>query len=62
MKKWIKEDAVTYLESLIDAIPQIKQGGRKSSEHIRWLSNSLRFLEEVFGEKSLYYVNIKYLP
>lgn len=62
MKKWSKSEALTYLQSLIDGIPEIKRSGRKSSEHIRWLSNTLRFLEEVFGEKSLYYARISYLP
>lgn len=62
MKKWTKSEALTYLQSLIDNIPEIKKSGRKSSEHVRWLSNALRFLEDVFGEKSWYYANISYLP
>jgi len=62
MKKWTKSEALTYLQSLVDSIPEIKKSGRKSSEHIRWLSNTLRFLEDVFGEKSWYYANMSYLP
>lgn len=61
MKTWTKSEALSYLQSLIDIIPEIKKTGRKSSEHIRWLSNALRFLEEVFGEKSLYHANMSYL-
>jgi hypothetical protein len=58
MKKWNKEEALNYLDTLIQDISSIKISRRESSEHIRWLGNTLRFLEEVFGEKSLYYLNI----
>jgi hypothetical protein len=33
-----KSEALTYLQNLIDTVPDIKKSGRKSSEHIRWLS------------------------
>ncbi len=62
MKKWTKNEALTFLQGLIDNIPEIKRSGRKSSEHIRWLSNALRFLEDVFGANSWYYANMSYLP
>jgi hypothetical protein len=61
MKKWNKEEALNYLDTLIQDVPSIKINGRESSDHIRWFANTLRFLEEVFGEKSLYYLNISYM-
>lgn len=61
MKTWTTEEGLNYLNKLIDDIPNIKNSGRRSSQHIRWLSNALIFLAEIFGEKSLYYSNLKYL-
>lgn len=62
MRKWTKEDALEYIEMLINSIPQIKINGRKSSEHLRWLLNTLKFLGNIFGENSIYYTNINHLP
>ncbi|KQS26692.1 hypothetical protein [Dyadobacter sp. Leaf189] len=62
MKTWTKEEGLDYLDKLINEIGEIKNIGRKSSEHVRWLSNTLTFLEELFGEKSLYYSNLQHLP
>lgn len=61
MKKWTKQDALAYLDQLIDTISTLKLSQRGSSEHIRWLTNTLVFLEEVFGSDSYYYCNIKNL-
>lgn len=61
MKNWTKEEALTYIDSIIDEIENVKKSGRNSSVHTRWLSNTLVFLVEVFGEQSLHYLNIKHL-
>lgn len=58
MKKWNKQDAVSALEGLINEIPVVADGSRKSAIHTRWLANSLRILEEVFGPKSRYYLTL----
>ena len=61
MKKWQKSETLTYFQSLVDAIPEIINSGRGSSEHIRWVSNVLKFLEDIFGEQSLYYKKMSHL-
>lgn len=61
MKRWTKTDASAYLDDLILEIDTLKRGKRHSSEHIRWLTNTLVFLDEVFGADSYYHVNIKNL-
>ncbi len=61
MKTWTNEEGLTYLDKLINEIEEIKNQGRKSSQHIRWLSNTLTFIEEIFGEKSIYYLNLQHL-
>jgi DNA-binding protein YbaB len=55
MKKWSKEEALDVIDQSINQIKIIKQKGRNSTEHMRWLANTLRILEEVFGKKSRYY-------
>src|SRR5690606_5385297 len=61
MTVWNNNNATEYLDELISEIPQIRKTGRKSKEHLRWLSNVLVFLEEVFGKKSLFYQGINQL-
>ena len=61
MKKWTKHEALGYLDKQIEVIHTLKLGRRGSSEHVRWLTNTLVFLEEVFGSDSYYYCNIKNL-
>lgn len=55
MKKWNKLEAIEALKGLITKLKIVRQSGRTSQEHIRWLANSLRILEEVFGKNSRYY-------
>ena len=55
MKKWSKDEAITALDRTIKEISIVRKQGRGSQEHMRWLANSLRILEEVFGSKSRYY-------
>lgn len=61
MTSWNNSNATEYLNELINEIPQIRKTGRKSKEHLRWLSNVLVFLEDVFGKKSLFYQGISQL-
>lgn len=58
MKQWNKSEAIDAVNELIDKIPDIKKSGRGSSEHMRWLANTLRILDGIFGEKSRYYSSI----
>lgn len=55
MKKWNKQEAIDSINQLINQLILVRQNGRTSQEHIRWLANALRILEEVFGKKSRYY-------
>lgn len=55
MKKWNKKEAIEALKELIKNLKLVRQSGRSSQEHMRWLANSLRIFEEIFGKKSRYY-------
>lgn len=55
MKKWTKKQALSSLKKLIEENKRVRSYGRNSQEHIRWLANSLRILEEIFGHNSRYY-------
>lgn len=54
MKKWNKQEAIEAIQKLINQIPSIIQSGRKSQEHVRWIANTMRIIDEIFGEKSRY--------
>lgn len=56
MKKWNKENAIKELRNSISQIEMVAESGRKSSQHIRWLTNTSRILEEIFGQKSTYFL------
>lgn len=43
MKKWTKHEALGYLDKQIEVIHTLKLGRRGSSEHVRWLTNTLVF-------------------
>ncbi len=58
MKNWTKEEALNAMQSLIDQIPNVSKSGRKSQNHMRWLANSLRVLEGIFGGNSRYYLTL----
>ena len=55
MKNWTKEKALEVVDSLIAEIPSVKESGRKSAEHMRWVANTQRILQEIFGENSRYF-------
>lgn len=48
MKQWNKSEAIDAVRELVGKIPDIKKSGRGSSEHTRWLANTLRILEGFF--------------
>jgi hypothetical protein len=58
MKKWDKKEAINAIQNLIDQIPNVRASGRKSQNHMRWLANALRLLEEIFGANSRYYLTL----
>lgn len=60
MKNWDKEDALIALDKLVTEISELKNEGRHSSNHMRWVANTLRILREIFGENSTYYQTFKY--
>jgi len=56
MTKWTKRAAQTELKKLISEIEGLTQARRHSAEHVRWIANTLRFLEQVFGRGSRYFL------
>ena len=62
MKKWQNKEALEALDNLISDIKKVKDAGRQSSEHTRWLANSLRILGEIFGQNSVYFKTLNHYP
>jgi len=60
MKNWTKEEALSTLIKLTDEIPQLRSLSRNSSEHMRWVANTLRIIQEIFGQNSRYYQTLYY--
>ncbi|AIM61701.1 hypothetical protein IX49_14630 [Cellulophaga lytica] len=60
MKNWTKEEALSTLTSLIGQIEGLKSESRNSANHMRWIANTLRTLQEVFGQNSTYYNTLSY--
>ncbi len=60
MKNWTKGQALETLNDLINQFPILENQSRNSAIHMRWLANTMRLLEEVFGRNSTYYQTIKY--
>jgi len=58
MSNWSKSKALLELDRLINEIETVKQAGRGSPAHTRWWANTLRFLEDIFGQNSRYYLSI----
>jgi hypothetical protein len=56
-----KESALVELQKSIDYISELQNERRFSAAHTRWLANTLRVLEEVFGTSSRYFVSLKAL-
>jgi hypothetical protein len=55
MKKWEKQEALNTISDLIHQLNSVRQSGRKSQDHMRWVTNALRILEEIFGRNSRYF-------
>ena len=55
--KWTKETAIVELEKLINQTYTLQNLKRNCEEHIRWMAKTHRFLAEIFGEESTYFVN-----
>ncbi len=53
---WTQESALAELEALIAEIPDLTRTRRFSAEHTRWVAKTMRFLEQVFGRASRYYL------
>lgn len=57
MQKWTDETAAAALHALIDEIPSLTGVQRFTAPHSRWVANTLRVLEQVFGRGSRYYLS-----
>jgi hypothetical protein len=56
MPQWTQVAAMSELNLLIVQIDELPACGRYSAEHTRWLARTQRFLEDVFGHGSVYYL------
>ncbi len=56
MSNWTQESALAELEALITEIPRLAGATRFSTVHTCWVAKTLRFLEQVFGRASRYYL------
>ena len=54
--KWTKETAMAEIDSLAEQTHVLQSLKRNCEEHIRWIAKTRRFLSEVFGEESTYFV------
>ena len=50
-----KEEALLKLNELINQIDILEDRKRLSAEHIRWISGTKKFFQQIFGENSEYY-------
>ena len=57
MAKWTDQSSAEELQRLIADIPALSKIRRQSADHVRWMVNTLHFLEEVFGRASRYYLS-----
>lgn len=57
MQHWTDETAEAALQARIDEIPGLTAVQRFAAPHSRWLANTLRVLEQVFGRRSRYYLS-----
>jgi hypothetical protein len=59
MKNWTKKEALNAIQELINQVNFVIKSEDRSQHHMRWLANTLRILEEVFGANSRYYLTIQ---
>jgi len=57
MFSWTKDAAIAELNTLVDEIPDLAKRRRFCAEHTRWMARALRVLEQVFGQRSRYYLS-----
>ena len=57
MKAWTKEEALNTLRELADEVDELKRSKIHSVEHTKWLTKCLDTLEEIFGNKSRYFLS-----
>lgn len=57
MFRWTQDLATEEAKVLIVEVDRLKQETRYSANHTRWIARVLRFLEQVFGQKSRYYLS-----
>ncbi len=55
MKEWTKKAASRELHELISKIDTLSNQRRFSTDHTRWIARTRFFLEEVFGQNSMYF-------
>jgi hypothetical protein len=55
------DEAIHLLQTRIDEIPSVKEAGRFSGLHLRWLQNLLFELSRLLGEKSPFVVQLRRL-
>lgn len=56
--RWTKETAMLEIESLTEQTYVLQGLKRNCEEHIRWIAKTRRFLSDVFGEESTYFVTL----
>ena len=62
MPKWTKESSISELTLLINEVDSLTGVRRHSAPHTRWLARTLKFLEQVFGVASTYYLSLVSIP
>jgi len=58
MPEWTKQTAIEELDRLIAQMSQLRGGDHTSPHHTRWLLGVINFVNEVFGQRSVYYTNL----
>jgi REase_DpnII-MboI len=57
MAAWTKETATQELDRLMAAVQGLAREHSHSHQHMQWLMVTYKFLRDVFGEASLYFLN-----
>jgi hypothetical protein len=62
MPTWTKETALAELIRLMQSVSQLSGSYAHSAQHMQWLMVTSKFLEDVFGRASRYYLNFVNVP
>jgi DpnII restriction endonuclease len=57
MQPWTHETALAEIESRLEVMNELVEADAYSSQHTRWRIGTIKFLQEVFGEASIFYSN-----